>query len=261
MTSRDRLQFSRIEILENKTFSPDAIDDKSVVFDVRAVLQGKTKVNVEVQLRNQHNMDKRSLFYWGKEFTKSLKKGQDYINLPRVIAINIVDYEFLPVKNYHSCFHIREDTENIILTDALEIHFLDMVKYRKQTGLDLRKMPLNRWLTWFNRGRSPKPLAEVVKMEAATQRSELLEEIIKMDPAIQAAEKRLSELVEDEETQRAIWRRQMAITDYKCAIDYARDEGRADSQTEIARNLKKMGLSVDQISQATGLSPETIEQL
>ena len=42
-------KFTSIEILENKTFTPDKIGDKSIILDVRAVLHAKTKVNVEVQ--------------------------------------------------------------------------------------------------------------------------------------------------------------------------------------------------------------------
>ena len=67
-------QFTSVEITENKSLTPEIINDKSSVLDVRAVLPGRTRINVEVQLRNEHNnMDKRSLFYWSREFVKSLK--------------------------------------------------------------------------------------------------------------------------------------------------------------------------------------------
>jgi len=47
-----------------------------------------------------------------------------------VICINIIDFELLETENFHSVFRLREDREShIALTDALEIHFLDMVKY------------------------------------------------------------------------------------------------------------------------------------
>jgi hypothetical protein len=37
--------------------------------------------------------------------------------------------------------------------------------------------------------------------------------------------------------------------------------GRAEGRAEIARNLKKMGLSVSQIAEGTGLSPEAVKKL
>ena len=126
-TGEDR--FTAVEIIENKYLSAKVIGDKSSILDVRAVLQGKTKVNIEVQVRNQHNMDRRSLFYLSREYTESLEEGQDYKELPDVIAVNIVNFNFPPVRNSHTRFHLREDLDHdIVLTDALEIHYLNMVQ-------------------------------------------------------------------------------------------------------------------------------------
>jgi predicted transposase/invertase (TIGR01784 family) len=49
--------------------------------------------------------------------------------------------------------------------------------------------------------------------------------------------------------------------DTQSRLAYARQDGKLEGKLEIARNLKKMGLSVSQIADGTGLSPETIEQL
>ena len=156
--------FTSIEILENKTFTPERIGDRAVTFDVRAILHGSTRVNVEVQLRNQHNMDKRSLFHWSKEFSSSLNKGQDFIELPDVIAINILNFDYLGTSDFQSCFHLRDDKEpDIILTGALEIHFINMVRYRKLKR-NLHD-PLYRWLTWFNKNSPPELISEVAKMD------------------------------------------------------------------------------------------------
>jgi len=123
-------RFTSVEILENKTFTPEVIGNKTSILDVRAVLEGISKVNVEVQLHNQHNMDKRSLFYLSSEYAGSLEAGHDYRELPDVIGINIVNFDYPSSQDFHSCFHMREDREpDLILTGALEIHFLNMVKY------------------------------------------------------------------------------------------------------------------------------------
>ena len=44
-------------------------------------------------------------------------------------------------------------------------------------------------------------------------------------------------------------------------IAEGRAEGIAEGRAEVARNLKRMGLPVDAIVQATGLTPEAIEAL
>jgi predicted transposase/invertase (TIGR01784 family) len=113
-TGKDRLV--SVEILENKTFTAEVIGDKSSILDLRAVLEDRTKVNIEVQLRNLGNMDRRSLFYWSREYTKSLEAGQDYLELPNVVAINIVNFEFLPSGDFHTSFHLREDRDKELRT-------------------------------------------------------------------------------------------------------------------------------------------------
>ena len=253
--------FSSVEIVQNRSFSAEVIGDKSSILDVRAVLQSNTRVNVEVQLRNQHNMDKRSLFYWSKEYSKCLRSGQDYRELPDVIAINIVNFNFLNTGDYHTCFHLREDRDrDIILTGALEMHFLDMVKYRKQGRAKLND-PLCRWLAWLDAG-SP---------------VELVTEAVKMDAAIQSADERMVYVTGDEEAIHAYEMRQMALSDLTSVQNYAHDtgleeglkagrmeglkEGRTDAMHEIALKMMNMGDSVEKIHQVTGLSVETIGNL
>jgi predicted transposase/invertase (TIGR01784 family) len=270
-------QFTSVKILENKTFTPEILGDKSVTLDVRAELQGKTKVNVEVQLRNKHNMDKRSLYYWGREYVRSLKSGGDYREMPNVIDINIVDYRFLPTKNYHTCFHLREDQEpGIVLTNSLEIHFINMVKYRnlrKRFRGSLCNDPLMRWLAWFDVNSPP----------------ELVEEVIKMDSAIQKASEQLEYLLNDEDVVRAYDVRFKAMCDLTSMRNYAtrtglakgykkgiakgiaegraegkaegRAEGKEAAKLEDARKMKEMGDSVERIHLITGLPAETIEKL
>ena len=265
-------KFTSVEILENKTFTPENIGDKSVTFDVRAILHGKTKVNVEVQLRNEHNMDKRSLFYWSEEFVKSLKAGQDYSELPDVIAINIIDFEYISTNSFHSCFRLRDDNEReVILTNSLEIHFINMVKYRKTRGK--LNNPLSRWLTWFDRGSTP----------------ELIEEVVKMDSAIQTADERLLHVTGDEDAQRAYLVRFRAMCDMTSAINSShregleeglakgreegltqgreegiakgREEGMAKDKLEVAKKALAKGLSVEMIHEITELDIETIRRL
>ena len=49
-------------------------------------------------------------------------------SLKKTIAINILDFESLPVEKFHSSFHIIEDETGIKLTDVMEVHFLEMPK-------------------------------------------------------------------------------------------------------------------------------------
>ena len=100
-----------VEILEDRAITPDILGDKASVLDVRARAGNGTRANIEVQLRNMGDMDRRSLFYWSREYTKHIKAGEDYIDLPNIIAINIVGFECVKSQKFHACFHLWEDTE------------------------------------------------------------------------------------------------------------------------------------------------------
>ena len=124
---------SSVTVVENKAFSAEITGGKSCVLDLRATLDNGTKVNIEVQLRNLNNMDRRSLFYWSREFVRGIDSGQDYLELPDVIAINIIDFEFMPeINDIQTSFHLWEDSyRDKMLTNALEIHFVNMFKFRR----------------------------------------------------------------------------------------------------------------------------------
>lgn len=79
------------------------------------------------------------------------------MTLPNVIAINIVNFEYLEkLKDFHAIFRLREDTDrDYILTDALEIHFIDMVKFKRLREKDFKNDILQRWMTYFNQDSPP----------------------------------------------------------------------------------------------------------
>ncbi|MCL1931605.1 MAG: Rpn family recombination-promoting nuclease/putative transposase, partial [Treponema sp.] len=231
-----------VEIMENTSFEKDVIDGKSCILDVLAVLHDGTKVNIEVQLSNERNMERRSLFYWSMVYYRSLKGGQDYRELPNVIAINIVDFDYLPGENFHTCFHLREDADpSIILSPVLEIHFVNMVKWRKQREKDLA-VPLNRWLTWFDEKSPPK----------------LIEEVLSMDTAIRAAYESFGCATQQEFD---VWdlnrRREKARLDMVSRLNGAREE----KAIEIARSALTEGATPEFVRKITGLDIETINRL
>jgi predicted transposase/invertase (TIGR01784 family) len=85
-------KLKNVEIIEAVDLMPDIIGDKLSRLDVRAKTDDNTEINIEVQLKDHSNMNKRSLFYWGRLFSKALKSGNDndYIKLPNIVTINIL---------------------------------------------------------------------------------------------------------------------------------------------------------------------------
>jgi predicted transposase/invertase (TIGR01784 family) len=172
----------------------------------------------------------------------SLNEGQDYKELPNIIAVNIIDFDFLETTNYRTIFRLREDKEHgVILTNSLEIHFINMVKWRSMLNKNFTAAPLNMWLAWLDK----------------IQKPELTEEAIRMDSRVAAAEACLEQLRNDKELMYIVEMREKARLDYNSGINYARHEGRA----ETARKMKIDGVVPENIFKYTGLSLEEIEKL
>ena len=69
----------------------------------------------------------RTLFYWAKMYTQSLKEGAPYTNLTKCITINLVSQGFKLNSSIHSVYSIMEQKIHRPLTDLLEIHFLNLL--------------------------------------------------------------------------------------------------------------------------------------
>ena len=233
-------ELKSVTILENKTLTPEIIGDKTSILDVRATTDDNTHINIEVQVKTYKHMDARSLFYWSKLFATALEAGSDYKELPNVVTINILDFEFIGLKRFHTKFHMWEDEERYLLTDKIATHFIEMPKFLRLAEKDIVNNPLHRWLTFFD-----------------SQADEtILKELIEMDSAIRKAHDRLNFLSTDKEFLHQANLRDIAMSDYNTDINDAKDE----VKLEIAVKLLRMDLPVSQVSEATGADTAVIAE-
>jgi predicted transposase/invertase (TIGR01784 family) len=132
-----------------------------------------------------------------------------------------------------------------LLTDVLEIHFINMVKFRKLKTGDIANDILERWLTFLD----------------VNTPEETLQEVIKMDSAISKANERLNFVTRDKEFLRNYHLREMAMSDWTTGINTATEKGAKQKQIEIARNSLNEGLSIETIHKITGLDIVMIQSL
>jgi predicted transposase/invertase (TIGR01784 family) len=243
-TGRNTL--TSIEIIESRTITGEVIGDKTSILDVIANTSDGTRIHIEVQLRDYGNMNNRSLFYWSREYASELNRGEDYNELRNVIVINIVNFAVVEIDDFHTTFHLWEDThKDCLLTDALEMHFIDVKMFNKLADKDLRNNPLHRWLAFLD-----EDIGENV-----------LKEVTAMDAAIQKAEERLNFLANDKEALRLYHLREMARIDYNSGMNKAKAEGKVEGKNEIAKTMLKKGMSVEMIAECTDLPLDYIKQL
>lgn len=232
---------AEIEIIDNKQLTKDIINDKTGIIDVRARTVKGENIDIEVQLTDQGNMDKRTLFYWGKMYLENIKQGEDYTSLEKVITINILDFDYLKTESYQSSFHLWEDVEkDYMLTDMVEIHFIELPKFRRKQNKNYKDNSIERWLAFLE-----KDIPEAT-----------LKELMDLEPAIKKAEKRIEYLSSDEETMNIYWERERSLHERANMINSAERR----KTIEIAINLLDI-LDDKTISEKTGLDIEIVKNL
>lgn len=108
-----------------------------------------TRVHVEVQVLMDEYMVNRSLYYWGRIYSRELEKGNLYGDLSPVITINLLDFNQFPqYQTYINTYHITNDDTHDILTNHLEMHFIELKKIHIS---DIKKLKRSeRWIAYFS---------------------------------------------------------------------------------------------------------------
>ena len=191
------------------------------------------------------------MWYWGEMFSEGIKKGGDYKHLTKVITINIVDFEYIKIPNkFHTTFHLWEDeTKDYMLTDVVEIHFIEMAKFRKLKDKNLKEDKLQRWLSFFSEDISNKEL----------------EELMDMDVDIKKAEEKIEYLSSDPKTIELYKARERSLHERANMISGAKDEGIdiGDNRraVKVAEKMLKRGDSIEDVVDISELPKEDVLEL
>lgn len=237
-----------IEIIDNKQLTKEVINDKTGIIDVRARTAKGENIDIEVQLTDQGNMDKRTLFYWGKMYLENIKQGEDYTSLEKVITINILDFDYLKTESYQSSFHLWEDIEkDYMLTDMVEIHFLELPKFRRKQNKNYKNNAIERWLAFLE-----KDIPEAT-----------LKELMDLEPAIEKAEKRIEYLSSDEETMNTYWERERSLHERANMINSAEQRGKEEgiNLTKKVFKLAAKGEPISNIANICGISEDEVKEI
>ena len=146
-------KIDKIELDSNPMTEKDLLDDKVGILDIKAKLNdGNVNCDIEMQVVDQKNIEKRILFYWSKMYVQTLKVGEDYENLKRCIVILITDYDLEKLKEiseYVTKWKIKEEKySKLVLTKDLELYIISLEKARNSTKN--KKMELYNWLKFIN---------------------------------------------------------------------------------------------------------------
>ena len=132
--------------------------DKLSIVDIKAKSETGKRYNIEIQISDEADYDKRALYYWAKLYTEQLQAGDDYAQLSKAIGIHILNFtSILNTEKYHNVFHIREKETGHRFFDNLELHTIELKKFSNNARADLLdilekvKDSLDMWVTFLTR--------------------------------------------------------------------------------------------------------------
>ena len=245
--------------IKNTDIEKEHIEDKYSRLDIKAITNNGEHINIEIQVKNEYNMIKRSLYYWSKMYEGQLTKGQDYDTLSRTICINILDFKYLKNDNFHNCYRLKEKNTNEELTDVMELHFIEIPKLRKlENSEDISDM-LEAWITFIE-----SPTSELIdKLEMSLDEiKEAKEELVRLsgnDKERERYEKRFESILEQNSLLANAERKGLQKGLQK-GIEKGKKEGAKQEKILIAKNLLDV-LDDETISNKTGLSLKEIKEL
>lgn len=228
------------------------IDDKYSRLDIKAETNNKEIINIEIQLKNEYNMIKRSLYYLSKIYEEQLGEGEDYSKLNRTVCINILNFKYLKTEKFHTGYRLKELETNEELTDVIEMHFIEIPKLPEESD---EKDMLMAWTEFLRDPESEKVRSLEMNIEE-----------------IREAKDELIRLSNDDKQRELYEMRSKILKDKVSALNEAErkgiEKGRKEGiekgikqrNIEIARNLLDI-LDDKTIATKTGLSIEKIKIL
>lgn len=247
------VKIKNVQVL-NAEIPKDILDEKSSILDIRAELDNEKIVDIEMQVNNEGNIDKRSSLYMSKNISTQLKVNEEYKELKASIVINILNFNRYKRNSYHSVAHMKfEQTrkeefvdlgyknEEEMATDVLEMHFIELPKFIKKNPE--AKTKLEQWL-WLIAGREDK--IEMSKLD---------------NPEVKKAIKLVEEIISDPKEREIIEARKMAKFNYDTGMAHAKEEGRKLEKKANAKRMKELKMSDEQICQILNINKEELKEL
>lgn len=245
-----------VHLLESESNQEEEYDKYNRV-DMLAENSKKELILIEVQNNNEYAYFQRMLFGTSKLVTEYINRGEGYDKVRKVYSVNIVYFSLGHGKDivYHGKTEFRGIHENDILeltpfqkqtfkVDAVSQLYPEYYILKVNDFNRVAKTPLEEWIAYLNTGQIDDG-ANAPGLDAARRK-------LKIDS-----------MTKDEKN--AYYRHLDNIVILRDNINTERAEGRAEGRLEgvmsVAKNMKDLGLPMETIINATGLSEKEIAAL
>lgn len=255
------------EVIKSLTLLPseqlgDTQEDRRAVFDVYCENEQGDKIIIEMQKADQQYFKDRSIYYSSFPIRQQGVKGRWRFGLKAVYTIGILDFVFDEDKEdkeyYHHVVQLMDVKKKKVFFDNLTYIYLEMPKFKK-TEEELETL-VDKWLFAL------KNLPRLLERPKALQ-ERIFKKFFDVAEVAALTKEDYFKYVESEQIYYDLdgafrtANKKGYTQGKKKGLAEGRAEGLAEGRAEVAKKLKVMGIAVDDIVQATGLTLEEIDKL
>ncbi|MCP4695327.1 MAG: Rpn family recombination-promoting nuclease/putative transposase [Gammaproteobacteria bacterium] len=215
-------------------------DEKLSIVDVKAVDEKGIIYQIEIQLAVHAALSSRILYTWSSIYRSQIQKGDSYKKLKRVVSIWILNENlFEDTEACHLPFSVCNSEHNIVLTDHLAIHLLQLQKCKSEEVIKSEK---ERWIYLFKKGGNidvdnpPAPL----KTKEMRQAMKVLHQFSENEKDYSLYQSRLAAVLKENtyisELEEAMKEKEQALKEKKQAV---KAEKQAEKEKEQAEEEKE----------------------
>jgi predicted transposase/invertase (TIGR01784 family) len=241
-------QIKSIEYLNTeipKEFDPE----KQGILDIRATINDDTEIDIEVQTKDRIDLIDRGITYCSRMISNNTLKGGDYTK-PKVISVWIVKDKLRKDNPHYNRRNPIEIDQHFTMPGVLDKEFIKTSNKTTIIYIYLSKLQeglytenINNWLKFMDN----QPIYDVNDENLVEANKEL--DYIRGDKKARCYYEAKIKYILNKNSER------------KEAIEEGLKEGEKNKSIEIAKNMLKLNIDINIISQSTGLDIEEIKNL
>ena len=225
------------------------VGQRGVSYDILCIFDDGQPANLEMMAFNQkYDYGMRAEYQVSRLETTYLRKGDTWEKAPKVYQITVLDFVYDKTSNEPVSRYAMRTADNRILSDNLNVIFIELPKVTKLEDRIGQNTALENWAIFLKDADNPKKTGVIKKLTET-------------EAGLMNAKQSLSSISENQDLWVAQYRQEIMERDYNSGMSAAEKRGEERAKLEAARNLLRENVPEEVIARCTGLSLETVQQL
>ncbi|MDR1819555.1 MAG: Rpn family recombination-promoting nuclease/putative transposase [Methanobrevibacter sp.] len=233
---------------------------KTILLDLVFLTKNNEIITLEIQNKEIEDMEERIKFYTDRLSTITLKRGENYRDIKKIISISLLNHKFYKNEKEiykHNYKIINKRNSKVFSNDLLDIHIFEKAN---KTLYDINNL-LDAFLMYLYGLLNKQELKNLIKKDKFikdVEEERLMfseserEEILKI--SIEKAER-------DQRSILTTAKRKAEEKGREEGMEKGREEGREETMFDFAKKLKSTGETLQRISELTGVPIEKIKNI